>query len=77
MCKSGNTKIVRVKIPADLSCDGKEKWKEVGIDSCIAPIVKALQEAGIDMDGSCCGHGKSDGSILLHDGRELIIKAVK
>jgi hypothetical protein len=73
MCKSGNVAIVKVKIPADLSCDGKEKWKEVGIDSCIAPIVKALQKAGIDMRGSCCGHGEKIGEIALADGRGLLI----
>lgn len=42
------------------------------IDSCIAPIVDALNRGGIATIGSCCGHGKS-GSILLADGRELLI----
>ena len=64
---------VRVKIPADLSFNGKEHWKEAPIDTCIAPIVKALQRAGIDMRGSCCGHGKGEGDIHLQDGRALII----
>jgi len=64
---------MKVKIPADLSCDGKEKWKQVGIDSCISPIVKALQDGGIDMRGSCCGHGKRPGHIHLADGRGLVI----
>lgn len=73
MCKWGTTTLVRVKIPADLSCDGKEKWKDCGIDSCIAPIVAALQAAGIDMRGSCCGHGKREGEIELEDGRGLLI----
>ena len=65
---------VRVKIPADLSCKGFAYYKYVDIDACIAPIVEALQQAGIDMRGSCCGHGKTDGSIRLQDGRILIIK---
>jgi hypothetical protein len=73
MCDRGNETIVRVKIPADLSCDGNEKWKDVGIDSCIAPIVSALQNAGIDMRGSCCGHGDGIGNIELADGRVLLI----
>lgn len=74
MCKSGNTVLVKVKIPADLSHTGKAFWKDVAIDSCIASIIKALQEAGIDMRGSCCGHEKMDGDIHLQDGRILIIK---
>ncbi len=68
---------VRVKIPADLSHTNKVLWKVVGIDYCIAPIVEALQKAGIDMRGSCCGHGENDGNILLQDGRVLIIKQVE
>jgi len=62
-----------VKIPADLSCTGRERWRKVKIDSCIAPIVRALQKSGIDMRGSCCGHGKREGQISLHDGRELLV----
>lgn len=63
---------VRVKIPADLSAEGVaiSKWKL--IDACIADIVSALQTAGIDMRGSCCGHGKTLGDIQLQDGRVLI-----
>jgi hypothetical protein len=64
---------VSVLIPADLSCTGKARWKSAKIDACIAPIVKALQRGGIDMRGSCCGHGKAIGEIHLQDGRVLII----
>jgi hypothetical protein len=74
MCKYGGHKLVKVKIPADLSRTGKERWKLAKVDMCIAPIVKALQEGGIDMRSSCCGHCKGDGEILLHDGTVLIIK---
>ena len=65
---------VRVKIAADLSHTGKESWKDTKIDSCISDIVSALQSGGIDMRASCCGHGKTSGSILLQDGRKLIIE---
>lgn len=65
---------IRVKIPADLSHTGKEFWKYAQIDHCIAPIVEALQKAGIDLRGSCCGHGESKGTILLQDRRVLVIK---
>ncbi|MCK4760213.1 MAG: hypothetical protein KAT69_09185 [Candidatus Aminicenantes bacterium] len=45
----------------------------VKIDKCIAPIVEALQKGGIDMRGSCCGHGKGPGRIDLQDGRTIQI----
>lgn len=73
MCKWGSTTRVKVKIPADLSHTGKERMAFQRIDSCIAPIVRALQIAGIDMRGSCCGHNKCEGDIHLQDGRALII----
>jgi len=73
MCEWDDTIPVMVKVPADLSCTGSEEWKLVEIDRCIAPIVKALQEGGIDMRGSCCGHGKDRGNIRLQDGRILVI----
>jgi hypothetical protein len=44
------------------------------IDKCIAPIVAALNAANIETESSCCGHGAIDGSIILADGRELIIR---
>ena len=73
MCKWGTTTPVHVKIPADLSCTGEERWKDAQIDSCIAPLVRALQEGGIDMRGSCCGHDERPGHIDLQDGRGLLI----
>ena len=72
MCRH-RYQIVKVKIPADLSHLGRSCMREKKIDKCIAPIVKALQEGGIDMRASCCGHRKGNGKILLQDGRELII----
>lgn len=76
MCEWGDNEIVRVKIPADLSHSGKTYWKDVGIDRCIAPIVRALQGGGVDMRASCCGHGKYQGTIVLADGRVLRIQEV-
>jgi hypothetical protein len=73
MCEWGDTVRVRVRIPADLSCSGRAHWKRAQIDRCIAPLVKALQEGGIDMRGSCCGHGRGEGYIGLQDGRLLRI----
>lgn len=45
----------------------------IDVDSCIAGLVYALNEGGIQTVASCCGHGKCLGSIVLADGRELRI----
>lgn len=74
MCEWGTDVILRVPIPAELSHTGKFRWDYKDIDSCIAPIVQALNDAGIYTAQSCCGHGKGDGEILLHDGRIIVIK---
>lgn len=73
MCKWDDTVLVKVKISADLDRTGKVHWRSKAIDSCIAPIVRVLQESGIDMRGSCCGHGEFPGTIHLQDGRLLLI----
>lgn len=74
MCNWGDTVDLIVPIPAELSHTGQFRWAIKPIDRCIANLVKALNGAGIYTAGCCCGHGKGDGSIILHDGRELIIK---
>lgn len=73
MCELGNDVMLKVKMSAKRSYTGKERWDIRGIDKCIAPIIKALTEAGIYTDGCCCGHRKKTGYIILHDGRILII----
>jgi len=75
MCKWNDTKRVKVKIPADLSHTRVERWDYKQIDFCIADIIEALQKGNINMRGSCCGHGKGNGEIILQDGRVLIIMA--
>jgi len=77
MCKHGNTVDVKVTILAEQSYNGKGRKSIKPIDGCIASIVNALEDAGIHMKGSCCGHGAHDGigSILLGDGRELFISS--
>lgn len=73
MCDQHSNVAVRVYIPAHLSYSGEARWDVKGIDSCIASIVEALNEAGLFTVTSCCGHNKNPGSIWLLDGRELII----
>jgi hypothetical protein len=65
---------LRLKMPADLSRTGKVYTRDVPIDACIAPLVDALNKAGILTRQSCCGHGKAYGFIELQDGRTLIIQ---
>lgn len=73
MCKWDTTVPVEVTVPAHLSYTGKERRAVKDIDSCIAPVVVALNEAGLTTIASCCGHGKQPASIALADGREVRI----
>lgn len=45
----------------------------VWCDPCIAPIVRALNDAGMPTTWSCCGHGNRPGMIGLQDGRQVMI----
>lgn len=74
MCEHDDTISLRVPMPASHSYTGKFRWAIKPVDRCIAPIVQALNAAGIHTTNACCGHGKGLGSIVLHDGRELSIK---
>ncbi len=73
MCQHGDEVILRVPMPAHLSHTGAFRWADKGVDRCIAPIVQALNDAGIYTANCCCGHGKANGEIILHDGRILQI----
>lgn len=74
MCEWGTEVILNVPIPADLSYTGEFRWDNKAIDACIAPIIDALNQAGIYTASCCCGHGKGEGSIVLHDGRKLTVR---
>jgi len=63
--------MVNVYVPSDRSHNGEGYWKDLPVDACIAPIIIALNGAGVLTAGSCCGHGEKPGSIALQDGREL------
>ena len=43
------------------------------IDPEIAPLVKALNDAGLETLGSCAGHGERQPYIDLADGRVVVI----
>lgn len=72
MCEWGDD--VEILVPMHPDTTGKPfHWAVRKIDSCLVPMITALNNAGIYTLNSCCGHGKSLGSIILHDGRELVI----
>jgi len=70
MCKKGNH--VEMKVRVDIN-GGVIIFRQQPIDSCIAPLVKALNDAGIYTASCCCGHGEELGHIWLHDARVLVI----
>ncbi len=65
MCKHGNT------VEMELPIVGNFRFGKADIDSCIAPIIKALNDAGLLTIGCCCGHGNRIGYIHFKDGRYL------
>jgi len=67
MCKWGTNTEVKLFEPRT------NGMKTARVDSCIAPIVQALNSAGIKTIASCCGHNKRQGNIVLGDERELFI----
>jgi len=67
-CLEGINTIVWIE--ASHSHTGKGINKRTPIDSCIADLVKALYPMAAS---SCCGHGQTEGRILLYDGRVLRI----
>jgi hypothetical protein len=54
-------------------CDGHSNvlvnisGKVVGVDGCIAPLVKLLNDGGYRTLASCCGHGKQPATVPLID----------
>lgn len=64
MCQHDDLEMLFVPMPEHLSCTGELRWAWKGIDRCIAPIVRALNNAGIYTANCCCGHGERDGEII-------------
>lgn len=67
MCREDQTTLIKVK----RSVIGRYEYREV--DSCIADLAQALEDAGIEIMGSCCYHGKDFGIMVLQDERMLMI----
>lgn len=68
MCKWGTNKKIKLLKPKQYS-----KRKYALVDKCISDIIIALNKEKIETIASCCGHFKGIGSIVLKDGRELLI----
>ncbi len=68
MCDHPNREAAMVVVERD--ADGVPT---VWCDPCIEPLVRALNAGGVRTIASCCGHGKRDGSVVLADGRDLVI----
>ena len=49
--------------------------KAVEIDNCLTNIIQSLNDGGVETVTSCCGHGKTNGYIVLKD-RILIVTPV-
>lgn len=72
MCKWGMYKTVKLCKPKEIS-----KRVYIQVDSCLADLIQALNDAQIYTITSCCGHGKGYGEIILEDGRTLTIRNLK
>lgn len=42
-------------------------------DPCLEPLVRALNDGGLQTIASCCGHGHRPGTVILADGRWLVL----
>ena len=73
MCENGMHIDMIVPVDKRDSHTGRARLAIKSIDFCITSLVSALNEYGIKTRSSCCGHGKRRGTILLQDGRTLII----
>jgi hypothetical protein len=74
MCQHGTQRTLLLPTPDYDDSDGlRFRLRLWPVDACIADIVQALNTAGVVTIGSCCGHGSGPGTILLADGRALVI----
>jgi hypothetical protein len=71
MCERGD--IVTMVLPRRPLSDPFGKHLSYSIDRCIAPLVAALNRAGIATVACCCGHGERPGWVALGHGRALVI----
>lgn len=68
MCRWGTDASIRLNRPRPVS--GRT---EILVDACIAPLIQALNDAGVHTVGCCCGHGKAPGEVLIEQGGLRVI----
>ncbi len=74
MCEWGDTVEMRLPISANKSHTGQRRMKDnVGIDRCLAPLIKLLNDNGFETEECCCGHGKGLGYIGFVDGTCFVL----
>ena len=44
-----------------------------GLDECLKPLLRVLNQGGFQTIASCCGHGVRPATIALHGGMEMLI----
>jgi len=67
MCKWGIDKEITLCKPLPIS-----KKKKIKVDACIAPLVQALNDYGIETIACCCGHGKTGFSYIRIHPKNLL-----
>ena len=67
MCKQ---KEVILDLPDSIATHKQNRT--VGVDACIAEVIRHLWSKGIETLGCCCGHGREDPSLIVADGYGLI-----
>jgi len=61
MCEYGSDSSVR------LNGRSFAGGKAIRVDSCIAPVIQAIQDAGLRTSSCCCGHGRGASLIVWED----------
>lgn len=74
MCNWGEDVELLIPVDARDSHTGEARWARKKVDRCIAPLVKALNDAGAYTRTSCCGHWTKQGEIRLQDGTSILVK---
>ena len=72
MCVWGTNKLCHVYVSAEDSHTGRSHWTYKDVDACLADQVNELNAQGRLTRSACCGHGKIEGQIILHDGTVII-----
>jgi len=64
---------IRADVKTAIATERQLPYKQEEIDAEVLALVNALNFGGIPTIGSCSGHGKEHGYIILEDERTLII----